>query len=409
MLRAVRTGTAVILVTLLALATHLAYFAADRDALAGDAREYAAAADNLLHGRGFTIDGVPETRRTPGYPLFLAAWMRIGLGLQAVIFVQHMMAVAMASALFLLTRRMTGDARIALLAAILVAIDLPTIAHADEILTETLFTSILLAVFALSWRIGEGRGNGLAAGLLLGISALVRPISVAFFVPLALYFAWTGRRKMIPIFVAAALVLPSLWVARNYRATGVATLSSISGDSWLFYKAAGALAIERPGPFEPDRRRIAHELQRAAAARMDPGAPHAQHAAVRARLGREIVLGHPLASAKLVALGVAMTMLGGGADPLATVTGMSRRTAERLLLPYTCGILLLAMIGQIALLKRHGRVGGLVLVTLIYFVLLPAGAESYSRFRVPVVPMYAIATAAGAQVLMTWIRERRRS
>ncbi|HEX8411956.1 MAG TPA: hypothetical protein VF883_24115 [Thermoanaerobaculia bacterium] len=49
-------------------------------------------------------------------------------------------------------------------------------------------------------------------------------------------------------------------------------------------------------------------------------------------------------------------------------------------------------------------VGVLVLITMIYFVLLPGGAESYSRFRVPVVPMYAIAGAAGAEALIRLIR-----
>lgn len=402
-----RPKTAIVLITLLALAAHLAYFLAGRQSRARDAGEYIAAANNLMEGRGFTIDGSPETRRTPGYPLFLASLLRIGLGVRTVVWVQHMLAVATAAAVFALTRRMTGNVRPASFAAILVAIDLPTIAHANETLTETLFTSILLAVFALSWRIGEGKGNGLAAGLLLGFSAVVRPISVAFFVPLALYFAWAGRRRVIPLFVASALLLPSLWAVRNYRATGVATLSSISGDSWLFYKAAGALAIGQPGPFEPNRKRIAQELERLAAARIEPGAPHARQASVRARLGREIVLARPLASAKLVARGTAMTMLGGGADALVTVSGISRGTAERVLLLYTGAMLLLSMIGVAVLLRDHRKVGVLVLITLIYFVLVPAGAESYSRFRVPVVPMYAIASAAGAEFLMTWIRELR--
>jgi len=75
------------------------------------------------------------------------------------------------------------------------------------------------------------------------------------------------------------------------------------------------------------------------------------------------------------------------------------------LLVYTGGTLLLAIIGQIWLLQTNRSLGVLVLITIGYFIASTAGALSYSRFRVPVVPMYAMSIAAGVHVLRErWTR-----
>lgn len=390
----ITTRTAVVLVLLLALAAHLTYFALDRDHRARDSAAYVQTAESLLAGRGFTRDGVIETRRTPGYPLAIAAFRAAGIGDRGLALAQHLAAALMAAALVLVARRLTGNALIALIAAALVAGDLPTIVHANKILTETAFTLLLLAVFVLAWRIGEGARRplleGAIAGLLIGAAALVRPIAVAFFVPLALYFAWTRRRGVIPLFVVCALFLPSMWTVRNYRATGVATLSSISADSMLFFKAAGALAIEDSGDFATNLRR--HQAALRMAADDETRRSHSPLDRTRARMGREIVLQHPLAFAKVTARGVAATLLGGGAG--------------RLTLLYTAPALLFAIVGLLYLLKTNTRLGVLVLITLAYFVLLSAGAESYSRFRVPVVPFYSVAIATGVHVALERFRIR---
>jgi len=386
---------------LLALTAHLTYFALVREHTAPDTVDYAAAAQSLRQGRGFTHDGVPQTRRTPGYPAFVAACEAAGLGFRGMALLQHLLAAAMTSALFVAARRMSGNHFVAVVAAGLFAIDLPTIVHANLILSETLFALLLFVVFVLAWRIGEGvprpMRNGAVAGLILGLAVLVRPVAIAFFIPLAIYFAWTRRHAAIPLFVASALLFPALWTLRNFHATGVATLSSIAGDSILFYRAAGVLAIDEPGDFGKNLHRHAAELR----ARTDPPdartLPHAKLAQLRARAGSRIVWQHPAAWAKLTARGITATLLGGGADAVSRLTGLTPRTATWLLLVTTAAALSFAIAGQTWLLRTNRRLGVLVLITVAYFVVLPAGAESYSRFRVPVVSMYAIAVAAGIE------------
>lgn len=371
----------VLLIGVLAVVTHFGWFAFDRDHIEYDSALYLRTAESLLEGRGFTDRGVPETLRTPGYPLFVAALKAIGFNLRGIALVQHLFAVAIV--VFLARSGWT-------VAAVVLAIDLPTIVHANKILTETLFTLLLLIVFVLAWR-GE---RPIVAGLVLGAAALVRPIAVLFFVPLSLYFFWTRRRALIAPFAVCALLLPTVWVIRNYRATGVATLSSVSGHHMLFLKAAGVLAIEDPGDFTANLHRRQSEMQALANRRTSPLLPHARRAQEQLRIGREIVQRHPLASVKLAARGVAATMLGGGAHALVELTGISRRAAERLLVAYSGLLLLLAIIGAVRLWNADRRLAALIILTIAYFVGLSAGAESYSRFRVPVMPMYAMAISA---------------
>jgi len=121
------------------------------------------------------------------------------------------------------------------------------------------------------------------------------------------------------------------------------------------------------------------------------------------------VLTHPFAFAKLFLRGIAINLLGGSADALTRITALSRSAANQLLLIYTGVALVLAVIGQVWLLKTDRRLGVLILMTIGYFIVFTAGALSYSRFRVPVVPMYAIAIGAGVHALReAWLRHRLR-
>jgi hypothetical protein len=411
---------AVLAILALATLTHVGYFAVDRDHFLSDSRSYRESAESLLAGRGFTRAGQVETRRTPGYPLLIAAFGALGIGPRGLALAQHLAAAAMAALWLSIVQRMTGQRFIALAAAGLLAVDLSTILYANRILTETLDTLFVLPTFVLAWRVGEGLGRppleaGMA-GLLTGLSALVRPIGVAYFIPLALYFGWTRRHaawRVLPLFLAGALLFPVLWIARNYHATGVPVLASITGETLLWYRAAGVLALGEPGSFAANQQRHAAALRAEVDARIRQATgvadvvelPHAQRAAWYGRTGIEILLRHPGAYATLVLRGIAATLLGSDAELVTRLTGLSGRWVEYLLRVATGLALLLAVLGQLYLLKTNPRLGVLVLVTVAYFVLVSAGGESNSRFRVPVSSMYALLVAAGVYAL----RERWRA
>src|SRR5213075_1517470 len=137
----------ILLVCSISILTNFLYYSLTRpDYLFPDSYTYLAPAQNLLRGAGF-LDamGLSETLRTPGYPLLLAAF---GGRIAWAIVAQHLMNVAIAAGIYLLVAPRLGRF-IAITAALLFAIDTPTILYANKILSETLFTLVLLIVFAL--------------------------------------------------------------------------------------------------------------------------------------------------------------------------------------------------------------------------------------------------------------------
>src|SRR5262249_33404870 len=142
----------VLIVAAAALFTNFLYYAfTARDYLFPDSFTYLAPARNLLRGAGFVdAAGLIETLRTPGYPLLLAAF---GARVVPVVVAQHLMNAAIAAGIYLLAAPRLGRC-IAVTAALLFAIDTPSIHYANKVLSETLFTLVLLIVF---WLLAVGR------------------------------------------------------------------------------------------------------------------------------------------------------------------------------------------------------------------------------------------------------------
>src|SRR5215471_13098402 len=224
----------VALVFLLAAVTSLAYFLRFHDFSTPDSFSYLDPARNLASGHGFKdAQGYPETFRTPGYPLLIVPFFRFGLDLKYLIVLQHLFRIAIAVSATLLAFKLTRSRRQALIAGILFCLDLPTLEAANTVMSETLFTVVLLAAFWLLWKSSEDsqrnwRTSALA-GLVSGACVLVRPVAILFFVPGALYlflvhkkFRWAALWS----FVICFSCLPLLWATRNYRQANRFTVSN---------------------------------------------------------------------------------------------------------------------------------------------------------------------------------------
>ncbi len=66
---------------------------------------------------------------------------------------------------------------------------------------------------------------------------------------------------------------------------------------------------------------------------------------------------------------------------------------------WTLLVFIVACFGMVSLFRTHRNFAVLLLPTVLYFLLISAGGESEARFRVPVMPMIAIAAAVGLQRL----------
>jgi hypothetical protein len=390
-----------LLVAAAAFLTNFLYYSLTaRDYLFPDSYTYLVPARNLLRGAGFLdATGVTETLRTPGYPLLLAAF---GGRIAWVIVAQHLMNVAIAAGVYLLVAPRLGRF-IAITAALLFAIDTPTIHYANKILSETLFTGVLLIVFALVVACRRLP----VAGVLTGLLVLIRPVAIAYFIVVAAYLLLRRVRvREVVVYALLAVALPFGWALRNFARTGVLTVSSISGTNLLMFRAAGTLAIIDHGDdFEADRRDEAEGLigdadeaiERALNIADANELPHAVRARHYARFAAQVTRQHPIAFAELTLRGLFINLFDSRWEAMKIVSSLHGSLVQTSLDASTAALFVFALIGAIAL--RRDDLGLLIILTVAYFLLISAGGESESRFRVPVVPQYVIAAAVGVDAV----------
>ena len=95
-----------------------------------DSAFYRAQAENLVNvGASLDADGRPETRYTPGYPIFLAAFLAAGLGYTGAIAAQHVIWVALTAVVMWLVIR-TSRSIVAASAAGLIRVMRPCVSVA---------------------------------------------------------------------------------------------------------------------------------------------------------------------------------------------------------------------------------------------------------------------------------------
>jgi hypothetical protein len=331
----------------------------------------------------------PDTLRTPLYPAFIAL---VG-SIRGVVLLQHLMVMALAFGLY---RWLAGAAGIA--AAAIFALH-PFVLEASNVVMTEILAAALVACAAAALCRGGARMS-IVAGLLFGLAALTRPISL--YLPFVLV-VFLVRRKAVWAFAIASILLPGAWAWRNYRATGVATVSSIEGENLLSYRALGALVVKDMRPtdallalqkntgFYGPAVRLREPLLRAALHDVPEAKNHAQRARGYARMARRILLQHPLAYAEL-SVSAAIELMIDNFSSAAAGRGMPIVDARIRFIPLSLLMLVLAIRG-VALMKGDARV--FVGVILVYFVVLSAGPEVAPRFSVPFMPEYAIAIAVG--------------
>jgi len=224
----------------LALLVRLAVLPATADVglWVADERHYHLLASSLVEAKGFAFESGPTSLRPPLYPAMVAGTWQVtgGRSLQAIRFAQILLSVATAFLAFVLARRLY-DQTAALWAAGIVAFYPSLFIASYLILTETLFTFLLLAHATLLVRLLQRPGLAVAAaaGTALGLAALTR--SVLWPLPLLLVplIAWRAsavlQRRVIcaAVFTIGYLVVVTPWAVRNTRLQGVPVVVDTMG------------------------------------------------------------------------------------------------------------------------------------------------------------------------------------
>ncbi len=208
-------------------------------------------AQNLEHGNGYRVDpAMGKTMlREPGYPLLLAAVFKLGgYGLEQARVVCVVLAFGAALLLLRLTRKITGDATTALVAALLFLLYPGTlVAEARAGIEVPSIFTVLLFVLALYSAVEKQRlWRYLTAGLLLGLAVMVRSEILLFPLLLLVYFlvgakGWGERGKVFERFAVlglGAVVVMLPWITRNYllvhEFVPTATVSGVAAQEGLY-------------------------------------------------------------------------------------------------------------------------------------------------------------------------------
>jgi 4-amino-4-deoxy-L-arabinose transferase-like glycosyltransferase len=222
------------------------------DPVRGDATQYYAYALNLSNHGIFSKDLPdatvihPDNYRDPGYPAFLALWMKVlgaGEDWYAAVLLSQALLGALTVALAMQLGRHWLPLRWAAAASVAMALWPHSITINGYLLSETVFgfltvLGILIAAGAFQ---RESMSRAVLAGLTLGAAALTNAILLPFGILLAAFLGWrklASRRLCIALAVGAA-VLPGAWAIRN-AAVVVPVAGSSSTDRALQNFAQGS-------------------------------------------------------------------------------------------------------------------------------------------------------------------------
>ena len=193
----------------------------------GDSPGYMLLATNLIEHGTFSFDGAapfhPTNFRTPAYPLFLALIYLIFHSFVPAIFFGALISAFAAPLVYLIAREIFSD-KMAFGAGILAAIEPMGLFLGVSILTEGVFTPLLLlAVYFFIKYLKAGNNVYLySSSVLLALATLIRPI-MFYFWPFAILFILYrehifGRRlvlKKIFVFIIIFFLVLSPWLIRN--------------------------------------------------------------------------------------------------------------------------------------------------------------------------------------------------
>lgn len=179
--------------------------------------------------------------RPSGYPLIIDGLFGLtGRSLLALTTVQHFVGVGVGVLTYVLLRRLDAPRWLAVGAGALMLLDSYSIALEQHVLTETFFALALLGSFLLA--IGKRGGHWalVASGLLLGVSATLRTVSL-FAVPVwLLYVLWAHGGARALALAALAVALP-LGGYASWHAAHTGRFGLTAAGGWFLYARIGEI------------------------------------------------------------------------------------------------------------------------------------------------------------------------
>lgn len=348
--------------------------------------------------------------RTPVYPIFIATIFSLfGSKAIAVVLAQIALFLAILALTYRIAARLFGR-EAALWGTAWLALDPTTIPYTTLVQPEILFSFLLVGV-SLLWLDAMDRKSMTrmaAAGFLLGVTTLTRPITL--YLPLVLLcVTWIvlgkniGLRQRLILSVAflSMFTIPvGIWILHGMALTGVPSLSTLEGQHLLNYHATGAYAEEHGLTFPEARARIA-AMERE---RLQPHWNPAERSRAQRTLAWKILLSCPWGTVKSSLKGSVRLMIGHQGLSLDNLLGRDKPWLDPRLRLFTriagfliLGLMYLGALGGLSLLIRRRALRELafLLTFLVYFILTSSYPQTDHRLRVPMMPYLAVLAGYG--------------
>ena len=375
-----------------------------------DFAEYDARAWRIAEGEGFVdSQGNPSSFQGVGYPAFLAGiYVVFGHSILAAQFANALLGGLTVFLTFGVARRLVSDGR-ALLAAAVIAFTPSHVLYSGVLATETLFTVLFIGLVWLVWPTPRLRGNWrlfLIAGVILGLSWLIRPTLMLFPIALVFMLVATRMRWRRAIGLSAAIgVIAGLvvvpWAARNASVMDTLSLDTAGGVNFWIGNGphANGTYVRLPAGTEIDEYDKEADRNKAGF-----------------RLGLEYIADQPVDwvatfPRKFWHLWVSdMSAVNWSTQATErSISSSVSRVLEVMAQGYWMLLVLLmvpAILATVVRPKSASPLGVLVLGVLVYWSLFHFMGFGAGRFHLPVIPLIAIAASDQLYGIVGRVRDR---
>lgn len=365
--------------------------------------------DYLKLGKHIFNEGeFPSFFRTPVYPYFVGFFQVVlNLNISQLILVQIVLSILNLYLLWRLTSHFLA-ARYQLFVMLVFAADLVTIQVTNYVISETLFSFLLLTSLNLLVHLKFRRNSlwlALLCGICFGLFALCRPVGqfLPYLLILWFLFSMQNKNKLMVILMAALILCGSMsvleiWKQRNYRLTGHSFVSNTTAVNLYNYRAAWNVARRDHRPFadvkaefQKNKEDFVRENKHLSSYEI------AQHFH---KEGLEIIFSTPWETMQQAARG--LVYLYGGIYNASLNRLFGDGLLALLTKIYSVIYLLLVYAGLIFSVYFYKRLSknqqSLVMLSGIiigYFTFFSIAVESYARLRVPFFPYLVIVSVVG--------------
>ena len=404
--------------------------------------QYLKPAVSLLRWEGFTVEGRPEIRRTPGYPLLLIPGLALNNVPLVTIVLQLLLSCLTVYLVYRIGLLLFGRINVAAGCALLYAVEPLSVVFSPLIMPETSLTCALSAFlfFLVRYLHGGSMGHVIASGGAAAVSAYINPITLYLPFVMALGGVIHALRKRKGTLVAPALVLLAVyvalvgpWVIRNRVEARFCGFSTIFADS-MYYAVGGSVKAAKEGkPIEEVQRDLAMHLAVYAESHPKPG----EQQAFMIGEGVKKAIRHPLTYAYIHVKGMVRTLAGLAAhgyvrllcllpesdDLRAHVLagdGLMRIAVSRAADLSFAVMTVTAVLGIFAVMYYALALVGLLtkrvlgsadttalLMAAAYLLILTGGFHGYSRYRHAIMPIVSILAGYGFSLVLERWRTRR--